>query len=356
VNGRLDAHNKRLAQLEKAPEGTTSANKIIHQVTDAGAQGKAAHGAKDDGGSGDPAADQGALDEDVIVTQQLGGGRREFAGWGHHGSGGRGGGRDGFAGRDRYGGDFGGYGGNARFDRGYGGGARFGGGRGGWDHGGGDRGGGNFGHFHHEDSVSRRPKFNFPSYEGESDPLTWLNKCETYFRGMRTMDEEKVWIASLHLEGVAAEWYYALERDYGIISWVRFADFLHMRFGPPLRTNGLAELKDLHRTGSAEEYQRQFSLLLCRCDDLTPMQQVNLFTAGLGEPLRTDVELLAPSNLQSAMHLARAYERQVTKVATRGKSSGSATPFITSGPKAGTGMPVPKPANTNKPKENLLCL
>ena len=79
VNGRLDAHSKRLAQLEKAPEGTTSANKVIHQVTDAGAQGKVDHGAKDDGGSGDPAADQGALDEDVIVTQQLGGGRREFA-------------------------------------------------------------------------------------------------------------------------------------------------------------------------------------------------------------------------------------------------------------------------------------
>jgi hypothetical protein len=142
--------------------------------------------------------------------------------------------------------------------------------------------------------VSRRPKLNFPSYDGESDPLTWLNKCKTYFRGMRTME---VWIASLHLEGVAAEWYYALEGDYGIISWVRFADFMHMRFGLPLQTNGLVELKDLHRTGSVEEYQQQFSLLLCRCDDLTPMQQVNLFTVGLGEPLRTDVELLAPSNL-----------------------------------------------------------
>jgi hypothetical protein len=142
--------------------------------------------------------------------------------------------------------------------------------------------------------VSRRPKLNFPSYDGESDPLTWLNKCKTYFRGMRTME---VWIASLHLEGVAAEWYYALEGDYSIISWVRFADFMHMRFCLPLQTNGLVELKDLHRTGSVEEYQQQFSLLLCRCDDLTPMQQVNLFTVGLGEPLRTDVELLAPSNL-----------------------------------------------------------
>jgi hypothetical protein len=75
VNSHLDAHGKRLAQLEKVPEGTTSTNKVLHQVTDASAHSKADHGAKDDGGSGDPAADQGALDKDVIATQQLGGGR-----------------------------------------------------------------------------------------------------------------------------------------------------------------------------------------------------------------------------------------------------------------------------------------
>lgn len=37
-------------------------------------------------------------------------------------------------------------------------------------------------------------------------------------------------------------------------------------------------------------------------------QQINFFTAGLGEPLKTDVELQAPINLQTAMSLARAYE------------------------------------------------
>jgi hypothetical protein len=124
------------------------------------------------------------------------------------------------------------------------------------------------------------------------------------------MAEEKVWIASLHLKGVAADWYYALERDHAIPSWARFAEFMNMRFGPPLRTNSLAELKDLRHTGSVEEYQRQFSVLLCRCDDLSPSQQVNMFTVGLGEPLRTDVELQTPTTLQYAMSLARVYERR----------------------------------------------
>jgi hypothetical protein len=80
------------------------------------------------------------------------------------------------------------------------------------------------------------------------------------------------------------------------------------------------------------------------------MQQVNLFTASLGEPLQTDVELFGPSNLQSAMNLARAYERRVTSVATKGKSSGSASLLITGGQKTGTCMTVLKPANTNKPR------
>lgn len=100
----------------------------------------------------------------------------------------------------------------------------------------------------------RHPKIFFPRYDGESDPLTWLTKCESYFRGMRTLDMEKVWLASLHLDGIAAQWYYTVERDHDIISWPRFADFVNLRFSPPIRTNALAELNDLYRTGSIEEY------------------------------------------------------------------------------------------------------
>lgn len=68
------------------------------------------------------------------------------------------------------------------------------------------------------------------------------------------MEEDKVWLVSLHLNRVAAEWFYALERDHGAMSWSRFADFINLRFGPPIRSNSLAELKDLYCTGSVEDY------------------------------------------------------------------------------------------------------
>ncbi|KAK8460295.1 hypothetical protein SEVIR_2G309232v4 [Setaria viridis] len=51
----------------------------------------------------------------------------------------------------------------------------------------------------------RPPKLSFPKYDGETDPLPWLNSCDIFLRGHGTMDEEKVWMASLHLKGVASQ-------------------------------------------------------------------------------------------------------------------------------------------------------
>jgi hypothetical protein len=124
------------------------------------------------------------------------------------------------------------------------------------------------------------------------------------------MAAEQVWMASLHMDGIAAEWYYALEREYGLLSWARFTEFVNLRFGPPIRLNPLGELKELHRTSTVEEYQRQFLTLLCHCEGLSPQHQMNLFIAGLGEPMSSDVEMQRPADLQAAMSLTQAFERR----------------------------------------------
>jgi hypothetical protein len=174
----------------------------------------------------------------------------------------------------------------------------------------------------YEDGGPRRPNFTFPHFDGEANPLPWINKCDTYFCGMGVHQDERVWQASLHLEGVAAEWFYAMERDIGgILTWSRFIEFLQMRFGPPLRFNGMADLKALQLTGTIEDYTRQFLTILCRCDDMTHRQQINMYTAGLGEPLRTDVEMEMPETLQRAMHLAQVYERRLLLSASSNTTS-----------------------------------
>jgi hypothetical protein len=67
------------------------------------------------------------------------------------------------------------------------------------------------------------------------------------------MEEEKVRTTSLHLDGAAAEWYFQLEKEHGVVSWARFGHFLNLRFGPPIRSNSLGELKELKKTASVEE-------------------------------------------------------------------------------------------------------
>ena len=64
--------------------------------------------------------------------------------------------------------------------------------------------------------ASQYHKLEFPTYDGTEDPLDWLNRCEQFFRGQRTMEEEKVWLASYRMTGVAQQWYYQLERGEGV--------------------------------------------------------------------------------------------------------------------------------------------
>jgi len=67
-----------------------------------------------------------------------------------------------------------------------------------------------------------------------------------------------------------------------------------MRFGSPIRSNPLGELAACRRTSTVADYQDRFLALLTCAGPLTEAQQVQLFMAGLGEPLSIDVQLLGP--------------------------------------------------------------
>jgi hypothetical protein len=158
-------------------------------------------------------------------------------------------------------------------------------------------------------------KLHFPKYDSTEDPLPWLNCCDQFFRVTRTPDNKKVLLAAFYMQGVTQQWYYRLERNQGTPTWARFTELAHQRFGPPSRSNALGELSHLRRQGSITDYMEAFLTHLSLCDTITEPHQVTIFTAGLGEPLQTDVELQRPTSLEDAMGLARAYERRSTAVA-----------------------------------------
>jgi hypothetical protein len=43
---------------------------------------------------------------------------------------------------------------------------------------------------HHNDRPPRFQKLDFPRYDGKSDPLIFINRCESYFHQQRIMEEK----------------------------------------------------------------------------------------------------------------------------------------------------------------------
>lgn len=151
-------------------------------------------------------------------------------------------------------------------------------------------------HEDHDDArgVPRFYKMPFPTYDGKEDPLGWLNRCDHFFRAQNIRDADKVGLASFHMLGIAQHWFHMLERDAGPdarIGWNFFKTLCQQRFGPPLGTNHLSDLARLPFQGSVANYQEAFQAKMAHAGSLAPDQQVQLFTGGLPEPLRTDVEL-----------------------------------------------------------------
>ena len=135
---------------------------------------------------------------------------------------------------------------------------------------------------------------DFSRYDGKSDPLIFINRCESYFYQQRIMEEEKVWMASYNLEEGAQLWYMQVQTDEGTPSWRRFTDLLNLCYGPPLGSAPLFELADCRRTSTVAEYQDRFQALLARAGPLDEAQRVQLFIGGLLPPLSMDIQIQNP--------------------------------------------------------------
>jgi hypothetical protein len=113
-----------------------------------------------------------------------------------------------------------------------------------------------------------------------------------------------------HLTDTAQKWYLILESELGRPPWAEFWSLCQQRFGPPLSNNHLTDLARLPFTSTVYKYMEASQAHVAHAGTLTPLQKAQLFTGGLPDHIRIDVELHEPQNLQHAMRLARAYERR----------------------------------------------
>jgi hypothetical protein len=141
------------------------------------------------------------------------------------------------------------------------------------------------------DFVSTTHKLEFPKYDGTDDPLPWLNRCERYFHVRHTPEQKRVALVACYLLDDAQIWFHRMELNGGRPTWTQFVQLVNARFGPPLTDSPLGALAMLRRSGSVDEFNKQFMALSCRDPSITEPQQIQLFITGLGDPLRTDVAL-----------------------------------------------------------------
>ena len=100
----------------------------------------------------------------------------------------------------------------------------------------------NQGNQHHEGHnggrlvvSSKTAKLEFPRFSGD-DPTEWFNRVNQFFEFQNTPDNQKVSLASYHLEGEANQWWQWIRRTFQdegrVLSWIDFEEELWARFGP----------------------------------------------------------------------------------------------------------------------------
>ena len=161
---------------------------------------------------------------------------------------------------------------------------------------------------------SKMAKLEFPRYYGE-DPTEWLNKVGQVFEFQGTVEDQKVSLASFHLEGEANQWWQWLSRNYKdenrIITWRTFMEELWARFGPTECEDFDEALSRVRQSGTLRDYQKEFERLGNRVQGWTQKALVGTFMGGLKPEISESIRMFRPKTLKEAISLARMKDEQL---------------------------------------------
>ncbi|XP_071738959.1 uncharacterized protein [Rutidosis leptorrhynchoides] len=138
--------------------------------------------------------------------------------------------------------------------------------------------------------ITRLTKLEFPKFDG-TDVKEWLYHCNQFFVVDRIDEDDKIRIASIHLQKKALTW--------------------HQQF--------------IRHTGLVQVYNDEFEALLNKVE-VNEKQAISLYVAGLQKEIEMPVRMFRPRTLEDAMCLAKMQEETLT--ATR-KSFDQYTPKVT---------------------------
>jgi hypothetical protein len=107
---------------------------------------------------------------------------------------------------------------------------------------------------HNSSTAPKLTKLDFPRYNGEDDPTSWICRVEQFFEFQRTEPHEKILMVAYHLEGDAQMWYQLIREDDEVMTWESLKAALHTQYGPTVFEDHFSDLTKLQQTGSVKEY------------------------------------------------------------------------------------------------------
>lgn len=169
---------------------------------------------------------------------------------------------------------------------------------------------------------TRFARIDFPKFSGE-DPSGWVYKCERFFYYNMIENNNRVKLATLHLEGKALNWYQWFEKCHGQMTWVLFKDGIVSRFGPNTYEDVMGDLTKLRHTTTVRVYQEQFEELANRTTNLPESFFISCFISGLKEEVKAGVQMFRPTTITQAIGLAKLQENSIEAITKKTRSAPS---------------------------------
>ncbi|CAM8882331.1 unnamed protein product [Rhodiola kirilowii] len=149
----------------------------------------------------------------------------------------------------------------------------------------------------------RLPKLEIPFFSGEN-VVGWLFQIERFFQFHATPTDQKLFIATFYMTGIALSWYQWMYSTHQISSWEAFRRNLELKFGSNGYVNHEAELYNLKQTSYLDKYILDFETLSTRTPGLSNHNLLNCFIAGLRADIRKELYVHRPTSLPDAIGLA----------------------------------------------------
>jgi len=165
----------------------------------------------------------------------------------------------------------------------------------------------------------RNVKLDFPKFDG-SEVLQWSFKDEQFFDYYKTHDDQRLLIASVHLEKEVVPWFQMQAKTHAFSTWVAFTRALDVEFSLSPYECPRADLFKLTQEGSVHEYCVKFTALANRVQGITTEALLDCFVGGLRQDIRRDVLVQDPKTLMRCVSLAKLFEE---KYAAKQKFHGS---------------------------------